>query len=306
MSIKAAAALAIAVAVAVAVCIAAPQAWAQAETPPLLEPLKPGEAPKKIALVSAVGAQFQFVGAKYSTGSNLDPYDRVQIDMDKDGLNLSVLRGLDRAVARVQPTSERYIIAVPAANLKGLSQGQRARAVADDLLKRLQGLQERKDWDYIIAVTPRYAHSGTNRMGDKLWGIGAYIYGLESARRTSGDNLTSFEAMEAAGGEDVRQLDGKGTTNSPQFVAPFAYLRFTVYDAKTLNVIRSVDRLDSRKMGSRDCTSNHVYNCFNPKQYAEMIDGIAERSAVAGIIGKIEGRVEVGDTKVVPASAVNR
>ncbi len=268
------------------------------DTPALIAAPVPGAAPKTYALVSAVGSVFQMVAAKYVTGSNIDPFRRLQLPVKDQALNYSVLRGLDRAVAQVDPGAKRILLTVPAADIEGLGQSQRAQAVSDDLLKRLQGFEQRMAWDEIIAVTPRYQHSGTSRMGDKLWGIGAYIYALESAN-IAGDNESGSSAIDIDITEDVRTPDQKRTT-SKNYVAPYAYLRFTVYDAKTLKVLRTVDRLDARKMADPKCAATNVFNCFTPDQYAVMLDSIAETTAAAGIAGKVTGRVEMSDVKVVP------
>lgn len=272
------------------------------QTQPLLDPPKPGEAPKTIALISAVGGQFQYVEAKYQTGSNIDPYKRVQVNIPSQTLNLSVLRGLDEAIAQVHPESNRVLLTIPAAPIDGLGQLQRAEAVTAHLVKSLQAIEQRQAWDFIVAVTPRYQHGGSNLMGDKLWGLGAYIYPLESANvQSEGSSESSgLDAIEIDASEEVNLTGGQGRARAKQWVAPFAYLRFTLYDAKTMREIRSVERLDARKTADPKCTSTHVFNCFSQLDYAKMVLDIAQRSASAGVVGKLQGRVEVGETKRIP------
>jgi hypothetical protein len=270
------------------------------QSPPLLEPAKPGEAPKTIALVSAVGGQFQVVQARDATASRIDPFVRKQLTISSQVLNHAVLRGLDEAVAQVQPQSNRVLLTVPALDVNGLGQADRAKAVASHLLKGLQALEQRKDWDYIIAVTPRYEQSATQNMGQRLWGMGTFIYPLESARVEVQNEDGVTESVDLDATEDVRTIDGK-PARSQQYVAPYAYLRFTLYDSKTLAVIRSVDRLDARKTADPNCTAHHISDCFKPLDHAQMMLTLAERSASAGILGKLPaGRVEVGETKRVP------
>jgi hypothetical protein len=268
-------------------------AVAQSETPPLIDPLAPGEAPKTIALVSAVGGQMNFVSARYEA-NKFDHFKRVPIEVPNQALNHSVLRGLERAIERIQPTSTRIMLTVRAADISNLMDSSRPRVVADDLLEQLKGFEKRKDWDLIIAVTPRYQHSGTDRMADKLWGIGAYIYGVESAKID--DDLIPFEIDTS---EEVKKADGSGNTRVSKWVAPYAYLKFTVYDAKTLTILRTVDRLDARKVGNPDCIATNVFNCFTLAQYGNMIDTMAERTAAAGVTGKVEGRVTMSEPRQV-------
>ncbi len=270
------------------------------QSPPLLEPAKPGDTPKTIALVSAVGGQFQVVEARDGTASRIDPFKRRQLTISSQVLNHAVLRGLSDAVAQVQPDAKRVLLTVPALDVNGLGQAQRANAVASHLLKGLQALEQRKNWDYIIAVTPRYEQSAKANMGERLWGMGTFVYPLESAQVQVENENGTPEVIDIDGTEDVRSLDGK-PVRSQQYVAPYAYLRFTLYDAKTLQIIRTVDRLDARKTADPNCTAAHVGDCFKPLDHAQQMLTLAERSASAGILGKLPaGRVEVGETKRVP------
>jgi hypothetical protein len=266
---------------------------------PLIDPAAAGAAPRKIALVSAVGNVLHMVSAKQVVGSNMDPFSRLQLNIPDQRLNNTVLRGMDRAVGRIDPTAERVLLHVSAPDLSKTTHNDRANVTSADLLDKLRGFDERKNWDLIIAATPRYQHSGFDRMGDKLWGLGVYIYGLESAQVSSISGFESFAPME----EDVVTIKQK-YASTKTFVAPFAYLRFTVFDAKTLKVIRTVDKLEARKTADPDCAALKIADCFTPDQLAVMIDRMAERTATAGVAGKI-GTVEASDPKLVtpqPAS----
>jgi hypothetical protein len=271
---------------------------AQADTP-LIDPAAPGAAPRKIALVAAVGNSLHMISARQSTGSNIDPFNRVAITLPEQTLNNTVLQSMDRAVSRVDAQAQRILLHVSTPNLEKVTQSKRADVTAADLLTKLSGFEERQNWDLIVAATPRYQHSGFNRMGDKLWGLGVYIHGVESA------NVSALEGFESFAQPDEEVLTAKQKFASTQtFVAPFAYLRFTVFDAKTLKVIRTVDKLEARKTADPDCTATHIANCFTGAQYAGLVERIAQRTVSEGIAGGKIGTADASEPKLVQPQPV--
>ncbi len=275
---------------------------AQPASEALISAPAPGSRPKVYALVSAVGAQMQLVRQRQVVGSNvLDHFTRTQMPVPDQALNYTVLRGVSRAVARVDPQARQVLLKFEAPVLDNVHQSARAQAALDALLSSLQTLEARKDWDEIIAVTPRYAHAGTNQMGDKLWGIGIYVQPLETAQ------LEGAETPLAMDTTDELLTDGIETARSETFVAPYAYLRFTVLDAKTLKVIRTLDRMDARKTAGKDCDAIDVYKCFSSAQYATMLDTLTERTALRGVGGdERSGSVEMKEPQRVPVAPLAR
>jgi len=63
-------------------------------------------APKSVAVLAAAGDQFQYVRRKPATASRIDPYIRRWATMPGNGLNMMVLRGIDRALAGQYPAAE--------------------------------------------------------------------------------------------------------------------------------------------------------------------------------------------------------
>jgi hypothetical protein len=284
-----------------ALCSFAQPALAQVvETPPLIDAPKLGAAPKTYALVSAVGSQMQVVRQKTGVGSNMDPFFRTQINMPDQALNNSVLRGLDRSVGRIDPSANRVLLHASIPALDRIPQHRRAQAAADALMDQIKAMPQRQQWDEIIAVTPRYMQASSDRMGTKLWGIGVYVQPLSSGRNMA----AGLEDTELMGFEEDVNTVGADMVSSGTFVAPYAYLRFTVLDAKTMKVLRTQDRTDFRKTFDKDCTDRDLFKCFDPDQYGQMIDTLAERTAARGVAGVTnadrKGSVEVRDTKVVP------
>jgi hypothetical protein len=266
----------------------------------LIGPPVPGAKPKTYALVSAVGSQLQIVRLKFGTGSNLEPYERTQLPMPNQALNNAVLRGLDGAVGRVDPSAKRVLLHVNIPTNDTLVQSERAQAATDKLMRLLGNMPERQQWDEIIAVTPRYMRASSNRMGTQLWGIGIYVQPLDAKRN---DN-SGLEDTELMGFDEETNTIGAESLSSTVFVAPYSYLRFTVLDAKTLKVIRTLDRTDYRKTTNPDCTDANLFKCFTPEQHSQMIETLTERTAARGIAGVNRGgSVEMKDVRVVPAAS---
>ncbi len=66
--------------------------------------------PKVYALISAVGDHFTLVVQKEMVGSNmLDNYYRKVVKVSNNGLNVSILKGLDRAMEQRDPGSTRIL-----------------------------------------------------------------------------------------------------------------------------------------------------------------------------------------------------
>jgi hypothetical protein len=268
----------------------------------LIDPPAPGAAPKTYALISAVGTTLNMVSSKYQTGSNIDPFGRKQIEVGSQALNNVVLLGLEKAVERIDPDSKRLLLHVSLPDLEGVGHNAKPRAISEDMFRKLQVFEDRQKWDTIITVTPRYQHSGVNRMGDKLWGIGFFIHDLDSARLSDNDLPSDFESF-APMEEDVSTTKSGVRARSNKFVAPYAYLRFTVYDAKTLQVIRVLDRLDARKTIDPDCNALRLSDCFNSEQMVKLMVSQTERSVTAGVTGGKTGTVELKDPKLVAPAA---
>ncbi len=283
--------------VAGAFAVLAPTVWAvepQKSDAPLIDAPTPGAAPRKIALVSAVGNILNVINAKQSAGSRLDPFERQPLVMPGQTLNNTVLRGMDKAVSRVDASAQTVLLHVQAPNLNDVLDTEKSKVTAADLLQKLQAFEDRKNWDLIIAVTPRYAHVGTDNMADRLWGLGLYVQALESA---DVGGVSSFSlATEEAITEDKQFVQVKN------FVATYAYLRFTVYDAKTLAVLRTIDKMEARKTGDPECSGAKIFKCFSPEQHASMLDRVAERAAVAAVAGRA-GFVTASEPKLVEAPA---
>jgi hypothetical protein len=263
-------------------------------------------APKKIALVSMVGDEFTVVTQKQQTGSNIiDHYTRQTIKVPGQGLSMSVLRGLDEAVGREYPESERVMLAIPHKE-DGLPNDPKKResAAFERALQALRALPERQTWDQVVLVTPRWLYSARAGLGSKLSGIGLYVQPLESAKLTGLNDETALGDLGLMLEEETDTPTRGQTARSETFLAPFFYAVVTTLDAKTLNVIKRDERYDFRKLSNPESTALNVLNSFEPTQLAGLIDKFIETAALRSVTNK-RGSVEIGpvrDSRTAPAA----
>jgi hypothetical protein len=280
---------ALALAVTVAASIAPTTSAAQAGAPASPQATAAASAPKKIALVSAVGGQFGYVRQKQSVGSHMDHYTRQNLDISDQSINNAVLRGLDRALAAESPDSTRVLLHV--AHDKSatdvLPQNREAH-IFKRVLGLLETMPERQKWDEIVVVTPKWLFSERAGMGGKLAGIGLYVQPLEGAEIGSDFGLGMPE-------DEVETVDRK-KTRSKTFVAPFFYTTLTTLDAKTLKVLKQDARHDYRKIVDPDSSALDVQNAIPTDKLAAMIERFVETSALRSMTDKV-GSVEIGTVK---------
>jgi hypothetical protein len=252
-------------------------------------------APKTIALVSMVGDEFSFVVQKQATGSNvIDNYTRKTIRVPGQGINMSVLRGLDEAVRREYPDSERVFLAIPH-DMETLPSDpkQREEAAFTKAVSLLETMPQRQQWDQIVLVTPRWLFSARSGMGSKLSGIGLYMQPLTSAKLESqtGENLLNDLGLQLE--EETETLKRGQMARSETYMAPFFYAVVSTLDAKTMKVLKREERYDFRKVSNPDSTAISIMNSFEPEQLAGVIDKFIETAALRSVTDK-RGSVEIG------------
>lgn len=251
-------------------------------------------APKSIAILAAAGDQFQYVRRKPAVASRIEPFVRQWVTMPNNGLNLVVLRGMDRALAAQYPDAELTLLTLmPTLEDRAVLPQERERYTMKRVMDYLTPLSERSKWDQIFVVTPKWLMEERKGMGTRLSGIGLFVQPVPS-------NLD--DAMEVGTLEDevrdVTSADYK-KPRSGTYVAPFFYMQVTVLDAKTLAVIRSEARYDFRKIINSESTTLDVEKSLTPQQLVSEIERFVESAARRMIVDK-EGTVDVGPVRALP------
>jgi len=208
------------------------------------------EKPKTYALVSAIGNEITYVRQVKGTGTHISPYRRYPIKVPDGSVDAAVLRGLDRAVAQEDPDSTRVFLRVEPGKLTGIHGVNRGEVIAKEVMDDLAHAVDRKDWDRIILVTPRFVNVGSSYMGDKLHGIGIYIQPLGRNLDVLGDELGSDEITSSSDPESFAP-DGSRST-SYKFSAPYFYAEIWIIDARTMTVLEKKERYDFVRYYDKD------------------------------------------------------
>jgi hypothetical protein len=253
-----------------------------------------------IALVSAVGDQINYVRQKRSVGSNiLDNNTRLIVKAPNNGLNIAVLRGLERATNETYPGSERVFITLNAVEMDGVLPQNREEVALGKLVTALEKLPQRQDWDKIVIATPKYLQNEYSGMGPKLHGFGVYVQPLESERLDGADSPFDGLDVDSFNESQTSTPSGKRARAST-YVAPYAYIQVWTLDAKTLKVVSKNARHDFVKLSDPESTALRVENAVTPEFLAARMDRLIERSVTMAAGGKDPGaRIDIGDIKVI-------
>ena len=134
---------------------------------------------RRNVLVSAVGDRFTMVRQREQVGSNIiDNFYRSTFNVPNNLLNNIVLRGLDRAVSAEDPTSKRIFMTLAPAELEGVLPQNREKVAIGKLVSGLENHPDRKNWDKIYIVTPKFLLSGIQRHGGRSCKVWAFTFSL--------------------------------------------------------------------------------------------------------------------------------
>lgn len=257
--------------------------------------------PKVYALISAVGDQFTIVTLKQSVGSNiLDNYRRDIMKVPNNGLNASILKGLDRAIEQRDPGSTRILATLKTLEMEGVLPIDREKVAMKKLLATLENMPQRMDWDTIIVVTPKFQFSERKGMGSKLEGIGIYVQPLEKG--SLGELADSGADILGSDGEETITPEGNPGKRSRRYVAPYNYTQTWVFDAKTLKVLETSARYEFQRIYDQNSTAINVAQSIPIEKLGEVLSNFVERSVARGV-GEALPSVEIGDIKPVTPAA---
>jgi hypothetical protein len=248
--------------------------------------------PKVYALISAIGSELSYVRQRKQTGSNLPPYSRFTLAVPDESVDTAVLRGLDRAVAGEDPDSKRIYLRLNPAEVRGVLPYKRGEVIPGKVAAALDRMPERKDWDRIIMVTPRYVPGGREGMGEKLHGIGIYVQPL--GRGIAG-NVDS--EIETAADPDTVSPSGEKST-SYRYVAPYFYAQIWILDAKTMQVLETRERYDFQRLYDPKSTAIDVSRQIPVEDLAELVQKFVERASSRALNESI-GEVIVKEPRII-------
>ncbi len=262
-------------------------------------PAAANTAPTQIALISAVGDQFTLVRQNRSVGSNvIDNYARRTVTVPGQAINHAILRGLDRALAIETPNSNRIFLALaPEETPESILPQDRENHVYQRAVRLIEAMPQRKDWDQIVLVTPKWLLSARSGMGSKLTGVGLYVQPLESDSLNNDGNNFATEIGLTLG--DEAETPNKDRARTQTYLAPFFYTNITTLDAKTLKVIKREARHDFRKIFDPESAAIDVQNSIPTDKLAGMIERFMETAAFRALT-KQSSSVEIGPVRTLP------
>ena len=255
----------------------------------------PAEKPKTYALVSAIGSEITVVRQRRDVGSNIEPYRRYKVPVPTMDIDAAVLRGLDRAVATDDPESKRVFLRLAPGQMEGVYGHKRGEVISGRVLATLEAMPERKDWDRIILVAPRFLNPERDGMGTKLHGIGIYIQpvGRSSPSEMAGD-------LETAANPDTISPTGEKST-SYTYVAPYFYAQLWVIDAKTMKVLETNERYDFQRIYDPKSTAIDVAQQVPVDVLTNMVEKFVERAS-ARALNDQQGEVIIKEPRLVNPS----
>ena len=251
--------------------------------------------PRVYALVAAVGEQFSVVSEVQSVGSHLSPYRRRTIEVPNNILNRLALHGLDKAIANIDPDSRRIYMALPAAQMAGISPSEREDVAISTIMAELEKMPQRLEWDRIVIATPAYRALELNGLASKLQGFGLFSQPLCQGR--CGDDLHSLgqDGVDAVTSEDK-------TIRARTYIAPFSYIEVWVLDPKSMAILDKRQGFDGQKLGEPRYKSLDLSQSVGQKYVAGRISSLIELSVGEAVMHSelnCSGKVEVGEPKVI-------
>jgi hypothetical protein len=244
-----------------------------------------------------VGSEISYVRQRLQAGSNLEPYYRSTLPVPDSSVDAAVLRGLERAILQEDPDAKRVYLRLAPTEVRDVLPYKRGEVVPERALAALARVPDRKDWDRIILVTPRYLGAARAGLGTKLHGIGVYVQPLGRGRRGNPDL-----EMETTIDPDTVSPEGE-KSRSNVYVAPYFYAQVWIIDAKTLQVLETRERYDFQRLYDPNSAAIDVAKSIPVEKLAAMVQKFIERASARALNESI-GEVIVKEPRVVdPARA---
>lgn len=237
------------------------------------------------ALASAIGGQINYIAAKESVGSHMDPYVRRTLPVKDASVDAIVLRALDRVIARRFPNTDRLFMRLNPAQLDDVPPRERDKAAFDRLTAEIQRWPERQQWERIVLVTPHYRAFEAGGLGSKIHGVGMYVQNL--------NNNSEYDTIEPDGTPGVKQRN--------RYVALFYVATVYILEAKTLRVLSSEHWTLDEKIHDSNAAGLDVARAIDVDKLAARLETFVQNAAETAVARTLGGRIEAGDIKTVPA-----
>ena len=248
-----------------------------------------GEKKAVFAIASAIGGQLNYIVAKQSVGSHLDPYERTTLPVPDYSLDAMVMRGIDRVVARRFPDTDRVFMRLNPSQLEGVPPPDRERVAFERLTAELQQMPERAKWDRIVVVTPHYRGFERAGLGSRMHGVGVFVQGLNK------------DSAESQGNYEVIEPDGTpGRMRKNNYIALYYYAKLFILDAKTLQVLEESPWLIDEKIHNTSSDAINIAKSLTIEQLSSRLEVFAEKASGEALNKTLRGTIVPGEIKPVP------
>jgi hypothetical protein len=238
--------------------------------------------PRVHALVAAVGSKFNVIYEEQSVGSHLSPYRRSTMDVPNGELNKIVLKGLDAAIAKSDPSSERIFLALtPPAARSGVPTPN-GEALVRWIRRELEQLP-RERWDSVLVAIPAYRSQSRERLPSRIEGLGIFAQPLCQSDPDSCDKgWTPPVGVESTTPEGEK-------IQSNYFVAPYSFIEVWILDPRTLNVLDRGVSMEHQKLYDPKSGSLNMFTNVGSEVLADRFVGLIQ-SSVAAAVAETEKR----------------
>ncbi|HET7730290.1 MAG TPA: hypothetical protein VFK48_09680 [Usitatibacter sp.] len=246
---------------------------------------------KTYALVSAIGSSLAYVKERAATGTHLEPYERTTLEVPDATLDAAAFRGLEQVVRQSDPEAKFVYLRLNPAELEGVSAPRKGEVALGKLATAFERMPQRKDWDQIMVITPRYVASERERLGSKLQGIGIFVRPFNQGFMDPFGNI-------ASGAESATVSPSGEAGHASSFIAPYFYVRTFVLDAATLEVLYTSERFDYQRIHDPKSDAIDIERAVPPEKLGPMVEKFVETST-AKALREAVGEVTVGEPRVV-------
>jgi len=261
-------------------------------------PVLAEEPPHTYALVSAIGSTLAYVKQRFSTGTNMDPWQRAEMKVPNKALDAAALRGLENVIRSSDPSAKFVYLRLNPDEYKDVDGPYKGEVAVGKLASAFERMPERKDWYRILVVTPRYVASERAGMGAKLSGIGIYVQTLDKSAFAADGSTIADPGITDDPDIQGTTPDGKPLRIEGAFVAPFFYTKLWVIDAETLQVLSTSERFDAQKIRDPSVAATRIEAEVPPEKLGPIVETFVEQASTRAAQSAL-GIVTVGEPKVV-------
>jgi hypothetical protein len=223
------------------------------------------QSPRAYAVLSLVGDKLTMVSPRMTTGSHTDRNLRMEIATPDDGLDVIAVTAAGEALQRHQPGVPPSLFTSRDPKLFALQEALlESEELSAELAQSLKALLAEAKASHFVLITKYRAETSMRLYSTavgrgKLAGLGFYV----------------DRHMELKDVETGAKMTG--------FFSPYAYLRFALIDAATLQPVRRWTARATNTVGSRPGSIDNAWNQYDPTQKTQLLNDLLRDTVGDGV-----------------------